>query len=233
MLSRIPFYKISCNETDHPKILDLIKTLKGIFNVFIVSVISFSTVCFSSACSAQSTLQQSLLVLSKADHTLAIVDPSTLKVIARMPVGTDPHEVIASTDGKTAFVSIYGGGSLHEINILDLVGQKPVSNFDTRPLMGPHGLDFMGGKLWFSAEGTKTVGRYDPATNQTDWCMGTGQDRTHMIIVTKDEKTVYTTNVSSATVSILEYKQMAPPRQQSGSPMPGPPPPARSDWIQT
>lgn len=32
-----------------------------------------------------------LLVLSKHDHTLAIVNPSTLQVIARVPVGHDPH----------------------------------------------------------------------------------------------------------------------------------------------
>jgi len=54
-----------------------------------------------SSCNAQSTPQKSLLALSKADHTLAIVDPATFKVIARIPVGSDPHEVIASSDGKT------------------------------------------------------------------------------------------------------------------------------------
>ncbi|MGH2646122.1 MAG: YncE family protein, partial [Ginsengibacter sp.] len=62
-------------------------------------------------CNAQSASHTSLLALSKTDHTLAIVDPVTLKVMARIPVGEDPHEVIASTDGKTAYVSIYGGGS--------------------------------------------------------------------------------------------------------------------------
>ena len=43
-----------------------------------------------------------LLALSKGDHMLAIVDPVSLKVLSRIPVGSDPHEVIASTDGKTA-----------------------------------------------------------------------------------------------------------------------------------
>ena len=52
--------------------------------------------------SAQPTPSPALLVLSKQDHTLAIVDPATLSVTARMPVGDDPHEVIASTDGRTA-----------------------------------------------------------------------------------------------------------------------------------
>jgi YVTN family beta-propeller protein len=47
-----------------------------------------------------------LLALSKQDHTLAIVDAKTLTVIGKVPVGDDPHEVVASSDGKTAYVSI-------------------------------------------------------------------------------------------------------------------------------
>ena len=176
---------------------------------------------------AQPTPKQSLLALSKTDHTLAIVDPATGKVLAKMPVGADPHEVIASADGKTAYVSIYGGGSFHEINIIDLVGQKALATVDTKPLMGPHGLDFAGGKVWFSAEGSKAVGTYDPATNKIDWAMGTGQDRTHMIYVTRGEKTVYTTNMGSGTVSILTDSVMQPG--------PTAPPGARAQhaWLQT
>ena len=41
-----------------------------------------------------------LLALSKTNHTLAIVDPVSLNVLARVPVGSDPHEVIASSDGN-------------------------------------------------------------------------------------------------------------------------------------
>src|SRR5450432_4181698 len=100
-------------------------------------------------CTAQSTPQKSLLALSKADHILAIIDPVTLKIIVRIPVGSDPHEVISSVDGKTAYVTNYGGGSYHELNVIDLIAQKPLPNIDTRPLIGPHGLTFADGKVWF------------------------------------------------------------------------------------
>jgi len=75
---------------------------------------------------------------------------------------------------------------------------------------GPHGLDYVGGKLWFTAEGAKAVGRLNTSTGTVEWIMGTGQDRTHMLRVTPDQKTIYTTNVSSGTVSILEEKQLQP-----------------------
>ena len=183
---------------------------------------------------AQSTPQRMLLALSKREHTLAMVDPVTLQVIGRAPVGPDPHEVIASSDGKTAYVSIYGGGRYHALSVIDLVEKKALPDIDTGALNGPHGLVFVGGKLWFTAEGAKAIASYDPATTKIDWIMGTGQNRTHMIYVTPDEKQIYTTNISSANVSILE-KVALPPM----GPPPGmrPPPPAggppRMDWNQT
>jgi YVTN family beta-propeller protein len=198
--------------------------------------------CVTPGGAAQSyTPQKALLALSKRDHTLAIVDPATLQVIARAPVGPDPHEVIASSDGKMAYVSIYGGGRYHALSVVDLVSQKALSDIDTGALNGPHGLAFVGGKVWFTAEGAKAVARYDPATGSIDWIMGTGQNRTHMIYVTADEKQIYTTNVGSATLSILQkvaLPPLGPPpgvRPPPGT-MPSPPQVAsqpRRDWNQT
>jgi YVTN family beta-propeller protein len=187
-----------------------------------------------------------LLALSKAEHTMAIVDPVTLKVVARLPVGPDPHEVIASTDGTRAYVSNmgFGGRPHHEINVIDLVEKKVLPNIDTGPLTAPHGLAFAGGKLWFTAQGAKAVGRVDPATGRVEWLMGTGQDWTHMIHVFPGEARICTTNARSATVSILDFVQVQPPRLPAGvappgagpGPRPGGGPPPRMgpsmEWVQ-
>ena len=167
----------------------------------------------------QSTPSPALLVLSKQDHTVAIVDPATLQVVARAPVGDDPHEVAASTDGRTAYVSNYGFGRFHTITVVDLVNQKQEKVIDLTPLRGPHGLDFVDGKLWFTAEVNKVIGRYDPGNGKVDWIMGTGQNRTHMLYVFPGAKRIVTTNVNSGTVSILDFEQT------SGGPPPGGPPP--------
>jgi len=165
---------------------------------------------------------QSLLVLSKGDRTLAIVDTATLKVVGKVPVGPDPHEVIASSDGKFAYVSNYGGGAYNTLALIDLVNQKALTPIDLGALRGPHGLTFIGGKTWFTAEAAKAIGRYDPSTGKIDWILGTGQNRTHMIWVSEDMTHVYTTNVASATMTIIEK---APPRN------PGPPPGGRGGQL--
>jgi DNA-binding beta-propeller fold protein YncE len=189
---------------------------------------------------AQSTPRRSLLALSKRNHTLAIVDVATLRVIARAPVGPDPHEVIASSDGRTAYVSIYGGGRYHALSVIDLIAQKALPDIDTGALNGPHGLVFVGGKVWLTAEGAKAIARYDPTTARVDWIMGTGQNRTHMIYVTADEKQIYTTNVASGTVSIVEKVALPPMGSPPGMRPPSgalPPPSGgaqpRMDWNET
>ncbi len=190
-------------------------SLKAI--LYVVAIASLTFCLFTARPTlAQATPQRALLALSKHDHSLAIVDPDSLKVIARAPVGPDPHEVIASSDGRTAYVSIYGFGRYHQISVIDLVAQKVLPDIDTGALGGPHGLAFTGGKLWFTAEAAKAIARYDPATAKIDWIMGTGQNRTHMIYVRNDENEIYTTNVSSATVSIFDkIASQGPPSMQT------------------
>lgn len=152
-----------------------------------------------------------LLVLSKSDHTVSIVDPATLQVLARIPSGPDPHEIIASDDGKLAYISNYGGpdSTLNTISVVDLVARKSLPAIDLGALHSAHGLDFAGSKLYFTAETNKVIGRYDPATQHIDWILGTGEDRTHMILVANGLTKMFTSNVNSATISIIE--QRSPP----------------------
>ena len=183
-------------------------------------------------CSAQTTPSPALLVLSKQDQTLAIVDPGSLKAVARIPVGNDPHEVVALSDGRTAYVSNYGFGAFHTLAVVDLVAQKPLPAIDLGALHGPHGLSFREGKVWFTAEAARSIGSYDPATKKIDWVMGIGQNRTHMIYVFPGARRILTTNVNSGTVTFLERYDLRPGDTMPGVPQGGILPPG-GDWLLT
>ena len=191
-------------------------------------------VCFAAhaTAQAQATPSPALLILSKQDRTLSIVDPGSLKVVARVPVGNDPHEVVASSDGKTAYVSNYGFGAYHTLAVVDLLAQKPLPAIDLGALHGPHGLAFREGKVWFTAEAARSIGSYNPATGKIDWLMGIGQNRTHMIYVFPGARRIVTTNVNSGTVTILDRYDLKP-----GETMPGVPKgailPPGGDWLLT
>jgi YVTN family beta-propeller protein len=123
-----------------------------------------------------------------------------------VPVGQGPHELVVSSDGKYAFASNYGTGPApgSTISMIDIAAQKELRRIDVSPLRRPHGLWFAGGKLYFSAEADKKIARYDPATNKIDWQFETGQNTTHMVMLTKDGKTILTSNIGSGSVSIIE-----------------------------
>jgi len=60
-------------------------------NLRIYGAVAVACLFLSGSLAAQNPSPASLLVLSKQDHTLAIVDPSSLQVVAKAPVAR-PHE---------------------------------------------------------------------------------------------------------------------------------------------
>jgi YVTN family beta-propeller protein len=160
-----------------------------------------------SCAAAAATDTPVLLILEQYDQLLDVVDPNSLKILARISAGEGPHEVIASPDGKVAYISNYNSFSnpQHILTVVDLVAQKPLPPIDLGALSAPHGLAFVGGKLYFTAEGSKAIGRYDPSTEKVDLILGTGQDRTHMMVVAKDGNQIFTSNVNSNTVSAFRH----------------------------
>jgi DNA-binding beta-propeller fold protein YncE len=165
--------------------------------------------------------QGALLVVTKQSHALAIVDGATLQILARVPIGEDPHEVIVGPDRKTAYISNYGEGTLHTLAVVDLPGQKPLPPIDLAPLRGPHGLTLHDETLWFTAEGSKALGTLNPKTRQVETVLGTGQDKTHLVWVSKDGRKVVASNAGSGTMSVFDRTEVKPVTVP-GAPLPPP-----------
>ena len=170
------------------------------------------------AARAEDTPSPALLVLHKGENAMAIIDPNTGAVLGRAPTGQDPHELAVSEDGTLAFASNYAGGKGgNSLSVIDIASRTERYHVELAPLARPHGLWVAGGKVYFTAEANLAIGRYDPSTNKVDWLLGTGQQRTHMIEVSRDEKTIFTSNVASDTISIIDRGGMGGP----GGPPPG------------
>lgn len=177
----------------------------------ILSAVPLVLLLFCGSLAVGQTPSPALLVLEKEDKSLAIVDPATLKIVGRAPAGEDPHEVVVNQDGSRAYITNYGGFRTPQktLSIVDLSSQKALPPVDLGPLKAPHGLEAVNDKVYFSAEGSKVIGCYDPATNQVEWVVGTGQDRTHMLKVLPDLSAIFTANMTSNTITVFEHDQNA------------------------
>lgn len=155
--------------------------------------------------------KETLVVVNRDDSTVSIIDPKEMKVLATIPTGDSPHEVVITADGKTAVVSNYGAQKAgNSLSIIDLETLKETKRVDLLPMMRPHGLVEVSGKIYFTAEVNNLVGRYDLASGKTDWLIGTGQSGSHMLVVTPDQKKIYTANVGSDTVTAIEFGAVPP-----------------------
>ncbi|MCA3027168.1 MAG: beta-propeller fold lactonase family protein [Rhodocyclaceae bacterium] len=145
-----------------------------------------------------------LIVLNKNEATAAIVDPVSLKVLARVPTGEGPHEAAVSANGKLVVVANYGAQTPgNSLSIIDIDGAREVRRHDLGALTRPHGIQLHNGKVYFTSELTRTVARYDIATDKIDWLMGTGSSLGHMLVISADGKWLYTSNIGSDNVSAI------------------------------
>ena len=173
-------------------------------------VLLFSVFFFGSYFIAADAPQHLLLVLNKPGDKLLLVDPDARKVIGEVPTGHAPHEVTVSADGRFAFVATYGDRTPGDsLSIIDLAARKEVRRKNLGALRRPHGILENHGKIYFTNEGNKVIARYDPATDSVDWLQGTGQDVTHMLVMTADGRKIFTANIASDSVSVVEARGTA------------------------
>ena len=67
--------------------------------------------------------------------------------------------------------------------------------------------------------GSEALGRLDPATAQVDAVLGTGQQNTHMLWISRDGRKIVASNAGSGTMSVLDRVTVAP-NVVPGSPAP-------------
>jgi len=167
--------------------------------IFILTGFTF-ILLHSDILSAQQTPSPALLVGEKDGALLAIVDPVSLEIVARVPANPNPHEV--ASDGKYAYVTNSG---LQRITVIDLEAQAQVEGIDLKPLSAVHGIWMAGGNIYFANETSRTISRYNPGSGEIDWVLGTGQKRSHMLMVTEDESSIIATNMVPGSVSFIEF----------------------------
>ena len=154
-----------------------------------------------------------LLVVNKGDHTLGIIDPVAGRQVATVKQsGSTGHEVVASPDGKTAYVPIYGdagvgrpGSDGRTMDVIDIASRRRVGTIDFGGPQRPHCAAFgPDGRLYVTAEITHSIKVVDPRSNTVVDTLPTDQKESHMLVLSSDGRTAYASNVGAGTVSVID-----------------------------
>lgn len=154
------------------------------------------------------------MVVSKGIPGMTLYDADTEKVICRAKMGVSPHEGAFSQDGKYAYVPVYGSSGVgkpgtdeHSLYFINTDGCA-TTMLDTGKYKRPHGvLVGKSGKLYVTAEVAKSVIIVDPKTKKIVGEIPTDSATTHTMALSDDESKIYTSNVQSKTVSVLNVPE--------------------------
>jgi YVTN family beta-propeller protein len=176
--------------------------ITSVRRVVLLGALAFGAFPAITRSAAGQTRPPVLLIALKAESSLAIFDPVSGKVVGRVPTGEVPHMVAASADGKLAFATAQKGDA---ISVIDMVARKEVRRVKIGPGSRPHGIYVAAGKVYFTEDGYKIIGCYNPASDQIEWLLGIGRDvQDQMLVVSKDANKIFTANNASDSITALE-----------------------------
>jgi DNA-binding beta-propeller fold protein YncE len=152
-----------------------------------------------------------LFVAAKRGNTLAKVDLASGEELLRRPSCTNPHELATSPDGRHVALACYGGTSV-DIFLTDTL--ERVETIDLGANARPHGIVWhRGGDIFVTAEGRRSIFRIRaPLTGASALEEhGTGKDGSHMVAVSPDAATAWTTDLGSRSVTRVDLAAGRPP----------------------
>jgi DNA-binding beta-propeller fold protein YncE len=115
-----------------------------------------------------------LIVTAKTAHKVHFLDADTLTMLATIDMPGSTHELALSSDGRTAYGSVYGDGVFakrvnpdRRIVVIDLPSKSLTRVIDLGAVYAPHGVMMDdAGMLWSSGELGNAVLVIDPKTDE-------------------------------------------------------------------
>lgn len=173
-----------------------------------------AAIVLMAAVSSSSVGSALVLVANKGEHTLGLIDPSSGRQTATVPEsGITGHEVVASPDGKLAFVPIYGNSGVGQpgtdgqtLDVIDLGARRLIHTIDFGHGVRPHCAVFgpKDGLLYVTTELDRSITIIDPRSFKILGAIPTGEPESHMLAISPDGRRGYTANVGPGTVSVLD-----------------------------
>jgi YVTN family beta-propeller protein len=157
-----------------------------------------------------SGLTDTLVVVNRGDDTASLIDLANGKVAATIPTGHEPHEVAISGDGKFAVVTNYGTRELpgRTLTVIEIPEARVVRTIDLGEYQKPHGIQWLYEyKFIVTAEAKEAVVIVDVASGKVERAIETGEEISHMIVLSNDRRLAFVANIGSGSVSVLDLNE--------------------------
>ena len=183
---------------------------------------------------ASSTASPVLLAVSRSAHHVAVIDPSTLRVVDRLPTQPGPHEVaVSGSRAVTADLGVFPTPHADPVRAHPGFSEHPTGNTltvldlatsSTRTIELPscartHGIqmDGSGTLAWATCEDEAAIAEVDLTQARVVRRWNTEQVGSHRVVVTDDERFLVAANVEAGTVSVIDRETESTAVVQTGA----------------
>ena len=151
-------------------------------------------------------LKGTLVITNKGPSTATIIDVESGRILATLPTGKGPHEVVLSSNGNTAVVTDYSGEPGRTLTVIDVAKKSVARTIDLGEYRRPHGIVFLPGDslVAVTSEVTGNVVVVNVNRDTVVRAVPTTQKLPHMVAVPANGRLAYTGNMESHTVSEVD-----------------------------
>lgn len=149
-------------------------------------------------------LRGTLITLNKSGHDATFIDLGSGITLETLPTGRGPHELVVSDDGRWAIGTDYSGGN--SLTVFDIEELAVARTISLRDYPRPHGILFLPGQkeVIVTSEASQQLVIADFHEGEIIRTIDTGQSGSHMLALSQDGATAYTSNGSSNSVSVID-----------------------------
>jgi YVTN family beta-propeller protein len=172
-----------------------------------LAIIALCTAMPPANLSAQAPRTGHLLVANQEDASASLIDLRT-DSMTLIPVGIGPHEAAISPSGRTGVVTIYGQRPPgNQLAIIDITAGTVIRTISLGEYTRPHGVVFFPGdetRVVVTSESTGNVVIVNIESGTVEAAIPTVAQGSHMAAMTADGRRVFTSNVTSGSVSEID-----------------------------
>ena len=154
-----------------------------------------------------SGLTGTLVVLNKAEASASLLDAGSGRELAKVLLGSGPHEVAISPDGTTAVVANYGQRQPgNTLTVFDIAAMRVTGTIDLGDYHRPHGIQYFpdGKRVAVTAEVEQAVIIVDVELRTVAAAVRTGQEISHMLVLSPDASRIYVSSIVSGTMTAVD-----------------------------
>ena len=186
----------------------IMQNMKQIFLLLVLKVFFLLPLAAQTLEDQTAEISGTIVVVNKSGNDVYFINRSDGEVLAKLPAGTEPHEVEISPDGRWAVVGNFGNRENpgNTLSVYDIRRLSLVRTINLGEHIRPHGIKWLAGtqRVIVTSGPTSHLLEVNVRSGKISRAIQMGEEAPHMVASTPDNQKVFASSVRSGNVSVYD-----------------------------